>query len=163
MSRQLVSSNTPGERLANFSRTVRVGDMVFLSGTTASDEVGATQHPAMPTRKRSTSCARLSPPWKRRARRWPSYARGKRDTALGPLCRQAPAPHLPLSARSREVGAATEMLMTRKAVRHASAAPHGFGCQASGPPVITPRLSPMASLSTRLPFFAACTTIVSTE
>lgn len=45
MSRQLVSSNTPGERLANFSRAVRVGDMVFVSGTTASDESGATQHP----------------------------------------------------------------------------------------------------------------------
>jgi enamine deaminase RidA (YjgF/YER057c/UK114 family) len=45
MSRQLVSSHTPGERLANFSRAVRVGDMVFVSGTTASDESGATQHP----------------------------------------------------------------------------------------------------------------------
>jgi enamine deaminase RidA (YjgF/YER057c/UK114 family) len=45
MSRQLVSSNTSGERLANFSRAVRVGDMVFVSGTTASDEAGATQHP----------------------------------------------------------------------------------------------------------------------
>jgi enamine deaminase RidA (YjgF/YER057c/UK114 family) len=45
MSRQLVSSNTPGERLASFSRAVRVGDMVFVSGTTASDESGATQHP----------------------------------------------------------------------------------------------------------------------
>lgn len=45
MSRQLVSSNTPGQRLANFSRAVRVGDMVFVSGATASDEAGATQHP----------------------------------------------------------------------------------------------------------------------
>ena len=45
MSRQLVSSNTPGERLANFSRAVRDGDMVFVSGTTATDEAGTTQHP----------------------------------------------------------------------------------------------------------------------
>jgi enamine deaminase RidA (YjgF/YER057c/UK114 family) len=46
LSRRLVSSNTPGERLANFSRAVRVGDMVFVSGTTASDEAGAAQHPS---------------------------------------------------------------------------------------------------------------------
>src|ERR1700743_2479195 len=45
MSRQLVSSNTPGERLANFSRAVRDGDMVLVSGTTATDESGTTQHP----------------------------------------------------------------------------------------------------------------------
>ncbi len=45
MIRQLVSSNTPGERLANFSRAVRVGNLVFVSGTTATDEGGAAQHP----------------------------------------------------------------------------------------------------------------------
>ena len=45
MPRQLISSNTPGERLAAFSRAVRVGDMVFVSGTTASDAAGITQHP----------------------------------------------------------------------------------------------------------------------
>jgi enamine deaminase RidA (YjgF/YER057c/UK114 family) len=44
MPRQLISSNTPGERLAAFSRAVRVGDMVFVSGTTASDAAGTTQH-----------------------------------------------------------------------------------------------------------------------
>lgn len=43
--RQLISSNTPGERLANFSRAVGVDNMVFVAGTTASDEAGATQHP----------------------------------------------------------------------------------------------------------------------
>ena len=45
MPRQLISSNTPGERLASFSRAVRVGGMVFVSGTTASDQSGITQHP----------------------------------------------------------------------------------------------------------------------
>jgi enamine deaminase RidA (YjgF/YER057c/UK114 family) len=62
MSRRLVSSDTPGERLANFSRAVRVGDMVFGSGTTASDDAGATQHPGDPDAQMITSCARLSPP-----------------------------------------------------------------------------------------------------
>jgi enamine deaminase RidA (YjgF/YER057c/UK114 family) len=45
MSRQLVSSNTPGERLANFSRAVRVGDTVFVSGTTASALVDQREEP----------------------------------------------------------------------------------------------------------------------
>jgi enamine deaminase RidA (YjgF/YER057c/UK114 family) len=45
MPRQLISSNTPGERLASFSRAVRVGGMVFVSGTTAADQGGVTQHP----------------------------------------------------------------------------------------------------------------------
>ena len=44
MPRQLISSNTPGERLAGFSRAIRVGNMVFVSGTTASDAAGTTQH-----------------------------------------------------------------------------------------------------------------------
>jgi enamine deaminase RidA (YjgF/YER057c/UK114 family) len=45
MPRQLISSNTPGERLAAFSRAIRAGDMVFVSGTTASDAAGITQYP----------------------------------------------------------------------------------------------------------------------
>lgn len=44
MARQLISSNTPGERLANFSRAVRVDNLVFVAGTTAADEAGAAQH-----------------------------------------------------------------------------------------------------------------------
>jgi enamine deaminase RidA (YjgF/YER057c/UK114 family) len=45
MPRQLVSTDTPGERLAGFSRAVRVGSMVLVSGTTATDATGAPQHP----------------------------------------------------------------------------------------------------------------------
>ena len=45
MTRQLVSSNAPGERLASFSRAVRVGDAVYVAGTTATDETGTAQHP----------------------------------------------------------------------------------------------------------------------
>jgi enamine deaminase RidA (YjgF/YER057c/UK114 family) len=45
MRRQLISSNTPWERMAGYSRAVRVGDMVYVAGTTASDAEGNIQHP----------------------------------------------------------------------------------------------------------------------
>ncbi len=45
MTRQLISSNTPWERMAGYSRAVRVGNLVFVSGTTASDATGQVQHP----------------------------------------------------------------------------------------------------------------------
>lgn len=41
--RLLVSSGTPWEKLAGFSRAVRLGNTVWVSGTTASDERGALQ------------------------------------------------------------------------------------------------------------------------
>ena len=41
MERRLVSSNTPWEALAGFSRAVRVGNSIWVAGTTASDERGA--------------------------------------------------------------------------------------------------------------------------
>jgi enamine deaminase RidA (YjgF/YER057c/UK114 family) len=40
MQRRLVSSNTPWEALAGYSRAVRVGNHVWVAGTTASDERG---------------------------------------------------------------------------------------------------------------------------
>jgi enamine deaminase RidA (YjgF/YER057c/UK114 family) len=43
VARQLISSGTPWERLAGFSRAVRVADQVFVAGTTASDEHGQLQ------------------------------------------------------------------------------------------------------------------------
>jgi enamine deaminase RidA (YjgF/YER057c/UK114 family) len=45
MARQHVSSGTPWEALAGYSRAVRVGQQVFVSGTTASNEHGDVQHP----------------------------------------------------------------------------------------------------------------------
>jgi enamine deaminase RidA (YjgF/YER057c/UK114 family) len=45
MEHKLITSGTPWEALAGYSRAVRVGDRVFVSGTTASDSSGAVQHP----------------------------------------------------------------------------------------------------------------------
>ena len=45
MQRQLISSNTPWEGLAGYSRAVRVGNLVYVAGTTASDAEGNIQHP----------------------------------------------------------------------------------------------------------------------
>jgi enamine deaminase RidA (YjgF/YER057c/UK114 family) len=41
--RQLVSSGTPWEATAGYSRAVRVGNTVWVAGTTASDEHGQVQ------------------------------------------------------------------------------------------------------------------------
>jgi enamine deaminase RidA (YjgF/YER057c/UK114 family) len=38
--RRLISSGTPWEKLAGYSRAVRVGNTVWVAGTTASDEHG---------------------------------------------------------------------------------------------------------------------------
>lgn len=40
MQRQSVSNNTPWERAVGYSRAVRVGSHIYVSGTTASDESG---------------------------------------------------------------------------------------------------------------------------
>jgi enamine deaminase RidA (YjgF/YER057c/UK114 family) len=41
--RQNLSSNTPWERLAGYSRAVRVGSTIWVAGTTASDATGQVQ------------------------------------------------------------------------------------------------------------------------
>jgi enamine deaminase RidA (YjgF/YER057c/UK114 family) len=43
MERRLISSNTPWESLAGYSRAVRVGNVIWVAGTTASDERGEPQ------------------------------------------------------------------------------------------------------------------------
>lgn len=45
MSRQTFSSGTPWEKSVAYSRAVRVGNMIFVSGTTASNEDGSTVAP----------------------------------------------------------------------------------------------------------------------
>jgi enamine deaminase RidA (YjgF/YER057c/UK114 family) len=43
--RQNVNTNTPWEAMAGYSRAVRIGNVVAVSGTTASNEQGEVQHP----------------------------------------------------------------------------------------------------------------------
>lgn len=45
MQRTRISSGTPWEAMAGYSRAVRVGNTIYVSGTTASNEQGEVQHP----------------------------------------------------------------------------------------------------------------------
>jgi len=44
MGRQVITSGTPWESMAGYARAVRVGNSVYVSGTTASDASGTVQH-----------------------------------------------------------------------------------------------------------------------
>ena len=43
--RKNINTNTPWEAIAGYSRAVRIGNIVAVSGTTASNEQGEVQHP----------------------------------------------------------------------------------------------------------------------
>ncbi|MFV9506478.1 MAG: RidA family protein [Oscillochloridaceae bacterium umkhey_bin13] len=45
MERQQISTGTPWEAMAGYARAVRVGQTVYVAGTTASDAAGVVQHP----------------------------------------------------------------------------------------------------------------------
>ena len=44
MHQELISTNTPWEEMAGYSRAIRVDNRIFVSGTSASDANGIVQH-----------------------------------------------------------------------------------------------------------------------
>jgi enamine deaminase RidA (YjgF/YER057c/UK114 family) len=64
-----ISGNSPYEPVVGYSRAVRVGNVIHVAGTTATDEQGALVGIGDPISRRSRRCGTSNGRWSARGRR----------------------------------------------------------------------------------------------